>query len=348
MWFCIRCGRKLDKSELIRGYCVDCFTRYVELFRDQPSLKLIKCPICGYLNHKGEWIPPLPDEEAIVNIVSHEIPRYLIEGSVLESVDLEEIKYLDSSTIETTIKLNLVVDDKPLSTRRRVVVKVSYTKCPRCIARSVGKHTHLVQVRFTTRSPPKALIRSVLSAINRAVQGDSIVDLKELPEGIDIELDDPTATRKLVETLSKNFSSKIDTSFKPTRYDPSQGKWIGVSTYVARIPVFQVDDIVIYRDRIGIVRAVDQGKIWLELPDTGELREVDMGLYWRKELRYPVRVESETLVVKEVRGDQIVLESISTGDTRVIRARYRLKRLKPGDQVILLRADNIETIAPRY
>lgn len=348
MWFCVRCGKKLDKAELIRGYCLNCFVKHVDLFKDQPVFKLVKCPVCNSWNLRGEWLPPITVEEAVENIVSYEAPKHLINGSTLESVELREIKYLDNSTIEATIDFNILVDDKPVSIERNILVKVSYSKCPRCIARSVGKHTHLVQVRFTTRNPPRTLIQKILSIISSTIQGDSIVDIKELSEGLDIELDDPTATRKLIEALSKNFSSRIDTSFKPTRYDPSQGKWIGVTTYVARIPVFHEDDIVIYRDRVGIVRAIDQGKIWLELPETGEIREVDLSLYWKKELRHPVRVESETLVVRELRGDHVVLESVATGETRIIRAKERLKQLKPGDQVILLRADNIETIAPGY
>ncbi|MEM4717161.1 MAG: NMD3-related protein [Desulfurococcaceae archaeon] len=347
MWFCIRCGKEMPRSELIRGYCPDCFIKYVNVFKKTPDYKLVKCPVCSSWYHKGEWYPLTLDIDAVEHVIRSELVKYLIDGVKLEDMEIDSYNYIDQSNIKVRIKLALVVDEKPVSLSQEYSVRVEYNKCPKCVSRTIGKYTHLVQVRFTSRNYPRAIINDILSLLSLNIHRESIVDIKELEEGVDIELDDATTTRKIIESLSKNYSAKITSSFKPTRFDPSQGKWIGVTTYVARIPVFNEDEVVIYRNKLGIVRAIDRDKLIIEIPELGELKEIDIKSYWKNELKQPLRVEQEVLYVRDIHDTQLIIENPATKETITLRAIDRLKNLKIGDQIILIKADNIETIVPR-
>lgn len=337
----------MPRSELIRGYCPDCFVKHVNIFRKILEYKLVKCPFCASWYHKGEWYPPTPDINAIEHVIKDELGKNLIDGVKLEDIEVDSYEYVDQSNIKVKINLVVLVDEKPISLSREHSIKIEHIKCPRCVSRAIGKYTHLVQVRFTSRNYPRVIIHDILSLLSLNIQRESIVDIKELEEGIDIELDDATTARKIIDILTKNYSAKITSSFRPTRFDPSQGKWIGVSTYVARIPVFNEGEVIVYKNKIGIVRAIDRGKLIIEIPEQGELKEIDIKSYWKNELKQPLRVEQEVLYVKDIHGSQLVLENPATKETIFIKAGDKLKNLKTGDQLILIKADNIETIVPR-
>jgi len=347
LWFCIKCGKPARKEELIRGYCIDCFRKYVNVLKDIQELKITVCPVCGSWFYRGEWWPPASEPEVLESLVTSEAGKNLIEGAKLVEAYIGDWKYIDSSTLKTTAELEINVDDKTLTVTREFTVRITYQKCPKCIARAVGKHSYLVQIRFTRRDYSQDYPRDILHTVLRGIQRDSIIDVKELPEGIDIELDDGTTARRIVEVLSKKYSAKINTSFRATRFDPSRGKWIGVTTYVARIPVFRENDITIYRNSLGIVKMVDRNKLMILHLDSGELEEVDIKMYWDNKLKHPVRIEKEEFTVKEVKDDNIVLENSYTGEKRTIKTRNWLRNLKPGDHVTLIKADDIETIVPK-
>jgi NMD protein affecting ribosome stability and mRNA decay len=271
-----------------------------------------------------------------------ELERYLIDGIEARSLSVVDCSQ-GGSIIESTVELELGVDEKTLHTTRRFTIKVFYRKCPRCIAKAVGKHTHLVQIRFTSKQISKDLVNEIISKIAANVSSESIVDIKDLEEGVDIELDNATDARKILELITKYYSAKISSSFRPTRYDASSGRWLGVVTYVARIPIFREGDIVIYQGKIGIVKNANFNKILLEVPDLGKTLEVDTRLYWKGVVKHPVRVEKEQYIVKVAYDDKALIENTSTGEQRFVKlTKYR--GLKPGERLLLIRADSIETI----
>lgn len=342
MWYCIKCGKSLPKEELIRGYCPECFLKTVNVFREEPSFKLVICPSCNSWLYRGDWHPPASTAEMIELTLVRELGRYLVDGVESRSLSVVEWSH-EGSLIESTVELELGVDEKALRVARRFTIKVFYRKCPRCIARSAGKYTHLVQIRFTTKQVSKNLVSEIISKVTANVSSESIVEIKELEEGVDIELDNATDARKILELLTRYYSAKISSSFKPTRYDASSGKWLGVVTYVARIPIFREGDIVIYQGKVGIVKNVSSNKILLEVPDLGKTLEVDTRLYWKGAVKHPVRVEKEQYIVKATYDGKALIENTSTGEQRLVKlTKYR--GLKPGEKLLLIRADSIETV----
>lgn len=68
----------------------------------------------------------------------------------------------------------------------------------------------------------------MVSAALNALSRDSIVDIKELVEGVNLELDEATDAKRVLEALVKKYSAKTTSSFRPTRFDPSSGAVSGL------------------------------------------------------------------------------------------------------------------------
>lgn len=348
MWFCIKCGKRASKEDLIRGYCVDCFKKYIGVFKQTPIITITICPRCGSWLHRGEWNPPSTEAEILEVVASHELRKYMIDGAQLLGVYVTSWEYTDSSLIKSYIDLDLFIDEKHVSDSYELSVKIVFKTCSRCISRSIGKYSYLVQIRFTNRDRPHDIMSDILNSILTYIQRESVVDIKEVHEGLDIELDDNTTAKKILEVLVRKYSARVNTSFRSTRYDPHQGRWIGVTTYVARIPVFKEKSVVVYRGKVCLVKTVDRGKLVVWIPESNSYEEVDIKSYWKNELKLPVRIEVETFLVKHVDEQSVVLESTVTGDTKIYKARSWLKALKTGEQVALIKVDGIETIVPKY
>lgn len=346
MWFCVKCGRSVKKDELIRGYCPDCFVRSVNIFESIPEIKLVVCPKCYSWLHQGEWNPPAPENMVLENIASRELQKHLIEGTQLLEVHVDHWEYVDPGNLKFNATLSVAVDGKPLSFEYTLTAKIIRKVCPRCVSIVAGKHDYLVQIRFTERDRFHGLLGEVLNAIFTQINREALVSVKEVPEGVDLELDDGVLVKKILELLTRKYAARVNVSFKTTKYDAHQGKWIGVTTYVARIPVFQEKDIVIYRGKLGLVKLIKENKLILWLPDTESYREVDVKEYWKGKLVPVTRVETEVYRVKDVDGAFILIENTATGDTRQVKVKGWLKNLKIGDRVVLIKANNVETLVP--
>lgn len=347
MWFCIKCGKSVPKEELIRGYCLSCFLSTVSILKYVPEIKIITCPKCGSWLHQGEWNPPAPENEILEIVARRELEKYLIEGATLREVSVNNFEYVNFNVIKFNATLILIVDGKSLNLDQGLLAKISHRLCSRCIARSVGKHSYLVQIRFTENEHFE-ILKEVMSTLLIHINQESLVNVRESREGVDLELDDSVLVKKILEVLSSTYAARISTSFRATRYNAHQGKWIGVTTYVARIPVFKENSVVIYRDRIGLVKSMNRGKLTLWLPDTNLYEEVDVREYWRGGLKYATRVEREIYVVKSIDSNTLLLENPLTGEVKRVKRKGWLKNLKEGDTVNLIKVDNFETFAPKF
>ncbi|MEM0469948.1 MAG: 60S ribosomal export protein NMD3 [Desulfurococcaceae archaeon] len=347
MWFCVKCGKRVPKEELIRGYCIDCFTRNIGLLERVPEIKLTVCPKCGSWLYQGEWNLPLPESEILESVTRHELRKYLVKDAELQALRVSNLEYVSFNTVKFNVVLNVLVNGRSLSLDHELTARISRKQCPRCVARSTGKYNYLVQIRFTEKDLPGELLRGVLSAVLAHVDRDGLINAREVPEGVDLELDDISTVKKILDVLHKKYAARINTSFRATRYDAHQGRWIGVTTYVARIPVFSENGIVTYRGRIGLVKFMNPGKLILWFPSTDLYEEIDIKEYWRGLLKPASRIEREVYTVKDINGDMALLENTSTGDVKRVKLKGWLKNLKPGDTVNLVKVDGLETFTPR-
>ncbi|MEM4601369.1 MAG: NMD3-related protein [Desulfurococcaceae archaeon] len=344
MWFCVNCGRALPREELIRGYCVDCFKQRVQVLRRVPEVKVVTCPRCGSWLHKGEWNPPSIETEMLEVALSSEVRKNLIEGVELQAVHVINWEQGVGNTLKVEFELNVVVENKVLAFNYTAEAKRAQKICERCSAKAAGKYSYLIQVRFAEDSAPNGLLRDVEASLLDAA-GEAIVDLKVTKEGIDLELDDGAVARKAVESMVKKYAAHVSSSFKSTKFNARAGKWVGITTYSVKIPVFSKGEVALYRERICIILDSPRGRrlaIWL--PDTDSYESVDVNSYWCGLLRKPTRVEREDLVVESIEEDYVTVREANTGATRSIKLGGRSAALKRGDKILLIRADNLETL----
>ena len=345
MWFCIRCGREVSsRNELIKGYCIDCYKQVVKVFKKQPDIQVTICPKCRSWVFKGEWMPPLPLVDIVENTLRHELNKYLGDELELRDVYVKDMNEVGSNTLESHVDLSLNIQDHTIPYTTSLLVKVKHRVCDKCLAKSTGKYSYLIQVRFTSRNIPEKLQRDVESIVASHILNEPYVEIREAGEGVDIELSDEVVTRKLLEAFSKKYSVYITSTFKSTRFDPQRGRWLGVVTYSIRIPVFRINDIVIYKNKIGIVKDVEDKKLTIYFPDTNEVEIVDSKYYWLGLLKIPIRVEREVLIAREILNDKITVEDPDTGTLKTFKLKYKPVSLKPGDKISLIRTDNLEVL----
>lgn len=345
MRFCVRCGREFPREQLIRGYCIDCFKKYIGVFEHKPVLELIICPKCYSWLFRGEWRVPMSLKDIIKATGTLEISRCIRSG--LQLIDLEVFDITQKkSEFSTHLKIYLKAEDTTFTVIEEVQGSVEYRACPRCIARSSGTHTHLIQIRFTKKNPPPRLIESVERYLQKLISQSELVDIKYSDGGIDIELDDAAIARRVVQALSHEFSAKITTSFKAVRFDHRRGTWRGIVTYSLRIPVLERGDVVIYRDSLCIIKDLRGNKLILLNLGSNVYEEAHLTAYWSGDLKCPSRVEVERYFVKSVEEDKIIIVSESSRSELTIKRRPDLLRIRPGDFVLLIKANNIEYIVP--
>ncbi|MEM2014514.1 MAG: 60S ribosomal export protein NMD3 [Desulfurococcaceae archaeon] len=348
MRFCIRCGRSLPKEELVKGMCSECFRKHVNIITGSPEFEVTVCPRCGSWVNKGEWYPPSTEEEVLQATLESNLHRYIIEGVDLQGLLITSFDRISSNVYSVNTVLEIRVDEKTLYYEVPLKVYINHRTCPTCISRATGKYKYLVQVRFTTPRVPAKVLESIMQEVLSYV-GDRFVNIKEVKEGLDLELEDAAVTRKIIDVLSKHYGAKITSSFKQTGFNTRRSKPLGVVTYSVRVPVLSEGDVVIYKNKLAYVKSAERGKIVLWIPETDKYESVNVKYYWSRLLRYPTRVEYEEYLVESVNDDgTVTLRSLTSDTRRKLRPFINIySSLKPGSKVLLVRVDsNIEALIP--
>lgn len=343
MRFCVRCGQEFPRDQLIQGYCINCFIRYIGLFEHKPVLEITICPKCHSWLFKGEWLTPTSINDVVKNVSLNELSKTIRRG--LQLVDLDFISIVQGiGELRARLRLHVKTETATFTTVEEVPGRIRYKVCPRCISKGSGRYTHLVQIRFTRRNPPRTLLENLERLLEKLLLQSEIINVRYSESGVDLELDDATLAKRIVQVVTREYSAKFTTSFKATRFDHRKGSWRGILTYSIRIPVFERGDVVIYKGDLYIVEDLKKNRVVLFNPSSRVREEVLLSVYWTGELKSPSRVEVERYLVIDVREDEIIAVSESTKSQLVYRKKQNTPQIKVGDTVLLIKADNIETI----
>jgi len=339
----VRCGREFKQEQLIQGYCVECFKEYIGVFEYKPALKIVICPKCLSWLFRGEWLTPGDLEEIVKTTSLSELNKCIRSSLQLNDLSVLGINQ-ERDKIRVKLKLSLKTETVTFTTVEEVTGNVKYRVCPRCIAKSSGKYTHLIQIRFTRKNPPSYVLEDLEKLLQKLLLQSGVINVKYYESGIDLELDDATIARRIVQSITREFSAKSTTSFKATKFDYKKGSWRGVLTYSLRIPIFERGEVVIYKETLHIVEDLKKNKVVLFNPNSGTREEVSLSSYWTGELKSPSRVEVEHYIVKDIRGDKIIAVSENSKSELVIKKKQSTPQVKIGDTILLIKANNIESI----
>ncbi|MEM1628319.1 MAG: 60S ribosomal export protein NMD3 [Desulfurococcaceae archaeon] len=353
MSFCIRCGRDVEFKDLVHGYCVDCFLKYVGIFRSKPIIKITMCPKCNSIFYGNTWINH-DQEKVFKEIVRNKIPKFLNERVKLVDLvfanDIYHHMDFGQNTVDVSLKLN-VNETHLIEVSDKVVITIDPKLCRKCFMRSAGTHKALVQIRFEDTDVANELLDKVNSFINRALNElkleSSIVDIEQPREGMDIKFNDIGSARRFAYYISNKLGAKIIESFKTTKFDSKRGKRTGILTLSIRIPLFKKGDLIVYKDRVGIIMHVRENKIQTWFPELNRIDELSISHYWDGILKKLINIEElEEYVALNIDDKNIILSSTKTGEIKQIPLKPSVTVIQPGDRVILIPLNNKELIIP--
>lgn len=349
--FCVRCGRETKPEELINGLCIDCYLKHHGVFKEKPRVKVVVCPKCGSWYFKGVWHQPLDLREVIRRELLSELYRFLYsEIRVLEVDVASDIRKISAGEHGVEAVFTLEVAGKHVARiRGLVVVETEYKVCDKCMRRTTGSHKALVQVRFDPPEETGELYREVSALLHSMGLENSIVEVEERRDGMDVKFDDVIAARRYVDVLARKYGARTSESFKSVKYDFQAGKWSGVVTISVRIPVIKENDVVKYRGSIGVVKHVGDGSLKILLLETGVEVEARLSDYWSNVLRKPreVYVDSKVYTVTAVDKTTVYLLNEETGELREHPLTPGNYGLKPGDRVIILSDGEREVVVKK-
>jgi len=338
--FCVKCGREFKQEDLINSLCVNCYLKYHGVFKETPHVELTICPKCGSWYFKGAWHPSLDIREVIRRELLADLHRFLYENiSVIEVDVVSDIYKINAGEYGVKAIFTMEVDGRHVVKVNQVVItKLRYRTCDKCMRRTTGSHKVLVQVRFEPLENIEGLRREVMELLRDLEIGESIIEVMELREGLDIKFEDIVSPRKYVNILVKKYGAKTSESFKSTKYDFQEGKWSGVMTISVRIPAIRENDIVRYRGKLGIVKQAEKGVIRILILETGEEVEARLSEYWDRVLEKPsgIYIDERVFTVIAIDKSTIYLLNEETGELREASLTPANYGLKPGDKVIIL------------
>lgn len=336
--FCVRCGREFPASELIGGYCVDCYVKYVGVFKKRPVIELVTCPKCGSWLFRGEWREPEDINIIVRGVLVADLRKYLKGDIGLSDLEVLSVERDERSKLVARTRLHLLLNgEREAVVEEGIPIEEEHRVCPRCITRASGSHRALLQIRFEGEGPREDVIEEVAnSALKRGA--DHIIDMEVNREGLDIKVEDVVTARKIASHITAHYGAKLIETFSSTRYDSRRGKWAGVVTISLRIPLFRGNEIVQWGDSYYIVLSASRGRLRLRDAIRGSGREVPISEYWRGALKRigEVYYGEKAYVITGIDERAVYIVNEETGEAKEVEFLPSYADLKTGDKVFII------------
>ena len=202
--FCVKCGK--ETASLIESKCPHCYLNENKI-RMPHKLELKVCPKCHAVKWLGAWIKT--DNKPLYYF------QKLFEEAVKvpKNVEVEEIKLEESGTVGISIK---ILDLKSVI-YRDIELHIDKFCCPEC-SRQKTEWESKIQIRGLDENS----MEEVLHALRTYQQ--SIIEIKEMKDGFDIELFSKEAGNCLMRYLRKRYGFTMEKSFEQHGFDNYKSK----------------------------------------------------------------------------------------------------------------------------
>lgn len=335
--FCVRCGRELPASELIGGYCADCYVKYVGIFKKKPVIELAICPKCGSWFFRGEWREP--DDIYVIarSVLLAELPKYLKGEAELSDLEVLSIERDERSRLVARARLRLMFGGREIEVEEAIPIEEERKVCPRCITRAARAHKALLQIRFEGEGPREKVIEELADLVLKH-GADHIVDVEFNKDGLDVKVEDAVTARKIASRVTAQYGAKLIETFSSTRYDSRRGKWAGVVTISLRIPLFKANEVVQWGNNYYLVLGASHGRLRLRDAVEGTEREVPLSEYWRGALRRvgEAYYSERAYVITGMDRRAVYLVEEGTGKSREVEFQPSYANLKIGERVFII------------
>lgn len=319
--FCARCGKRVEtQSSLLKGLCTDCYLEVYGFAELPRSINVTLCNGCGAYKAGGRWLPSPGDlGGSIQAAVEAELLPNVSPASEVSSLTLEElgIRMESSHTGSILARFSVVLRNGVKAEREaHIPLKVSYGLCPQCIRRAGKAYEAIIQVRGEggRLSHRQWLeVERFLSTLPRRL-AESIGEVEELREGVDLKVTDQGAARIIAAKLRERFAAKVVETHKVVgrRRD---GKAKVRTTYSVRLPGIVEGEKLIYRGDLVTVERISENRVRLR-NTRGKVVTIRGDELWREDVFERIdAARLEEYMVTAVTGTTIHLLKMDTYET---------------------------------
>jgi nonsense-mediated mRNA decay protein 3 len=265
---CPICGKAQTKAHpFVESFCTTCYFEQHPLIdlRRTPEARI--CPRCRAYIIKGQWVHQTDqtDEEHFEELVNALLDP-LFAPSQPASFELH-LQELPDGPISKVKELNVDVvahaDEYTYREQKSIAIPVVIALCTQCRQTAGGYFEAVLQIRSTAgKIEPEQLDQIVEFVNQRLVAQDlpsSILKLSETRGGFDIKCTSGRFCRILAKSLAERFGLTQKVSTKVVGRT-REGKNLQRDTYSLRFPLFQMGDVIAYKESPFLISGLRNGR----------------------------------------------------------------------------------------
>lgn len=277
--FCPECG-STDKK-MIGNICMNCFLKDFQMIELPKRIEVQICSHCNSKLKEGKWSEEfIPEEEIIYRALERNIK---IDDKVSNKIINLEIDQMKGTIAKCYVEIVGDVEGTEIEETQETEVKILKTVCPTCSKIQSGYYESVIQFRADKREIKSEEYDKadeiVEKTLIKQLKNDKLAYCPQIAkpkEGHDYYIGSLKSGRKVAEALKKEFGGTINESPRLIREDKSTGKglyriWISV-----RIPEFEINDFIMFEDKIIQVTSIDKNRIVGNNIKTGKKQNIPL------------------------------------------------------------------------
>ncbi len=205
--YCVVCGKPLVEGEHVGPFCLDCYVKTFKLLCVPEKIVFDYCKYCGSFRDGHRWLKGGELGDVVLRYARLALSSVKPCRSEVVGYRLEAVEPLTTPSWRTIIaaKYSISVSgvDRDVVQEYRVEVRANPTICPACKDVRGGDYSVVVQVRGANPGEVARAVERLLEENDRV--RDSIVDIVEYRNGVDLLMLDVGSARRLVKELKKRY-----------------------------------------------------------------------------------------------------------------------------------------------
>lgn len=246
--FCVKCG--VEGEETIDGLCLECFLNGRKLINMPHHIDLMRCANCEEYSVGDQWVKKTEDE-AITDIALTQL-QTIPEATVVSVGTM--IERQEEKTFVVHVQADLDIRGTFATDEDSIIVRLKNSVCKRCSRQLGSYYEAIMQIRTGEKNLDDGLRDEVVRWIRVSVESQQktnrslfITKVQEVPGGVDVYLSSISLGKGLTRSLSDMYGAEVKES--ASLIGQNDGQDVYRVTYLIRMPLYHVGDILLYNDR---------------------------------------------------------------------------------------------------
>lgn len=350
--FCAVCGK--TTSELISGICINCYLSLYPLVKLKKTPSLTLCKNCLAYLYKGKWHHLREKElvsgikETIIRSIKELIKpnRDAILKAVIPQISEEQvIKVINGRPIDVVVK----VRGRPSTTINKIYeqiltvrLKANWNLCSSCKRVKSKVERAILQVRVLGRGLRDYEKRDIMKFISREMERlydsdkEAVILDSDMKAGIDLHFSSRRVAKIIATAVQKKFGGKLLETRKVTGISRS-GKTITKSTLRVMLPPFKPGDIILYKEKLFIVRKIHSNYFHAMSTESGIKEKISLSEAYSGKVKAIEPSELEIVSIISIKHPYVQVMNLRDYKVYEVRVTKIPKWIKEGTEVRLLK-----------